>query len=198
MYNGSTINDSATIVGAANAAISGGEFLAAKFTSGKIAKCSVSGESAMGIIIPGQDSIAEGDDVTVQIKDIGYWKCGAVINAGSELMTDANGCAIVATSGGFILAIALEAGVSGQIIKVQIAKLGYKNGGSVTPLTFAALTDVNITSVSDGDAIVYDSSSQKYVNKALALGDLSDVTIATPTDTEKLTYVSADSVWKNA
>lgn len=198
MYNGTAINDSATIVAAASAAISGGEFLAAKFTSGKIAKCGVSGESAMGIIIPGQDSLAEGDDITIQIKDIGYWKCAAVINAGSELMTDANGCAIVATSGGFILAIALEAGVSGQIIKVQIAKLGYKSGGSVTPLTFAALTDVNITSVSDGDAIVYDSSSQKYVNKALALGDLSDVTIATPTDTEKLTYVSADSAWKNA
>lgn len=198
MYNGTTINDSATIVGAASAAINGGEFLAAKFTSGKIAKCGVSGESAMGIIIPGQDSLAEGDDVTIQIKDIGYWKCAAVISAGAELMTDANGCAIVATSGGFILAIALEAGVSGQIIKVQIAKLGYKSGGSVTPLTFAALTDVNITSVSDGDAIVYDSSSQKYVNKALALGDLSDVTIATPTDTEKLTYVSADSAWKNA
>lgn len=198
MYNGTAINDSATIVAAASAAISGGEFLAAKFTSGKIAKCGVSGESAMGIIIPGQDSLAEGDDITIQIKDIGYWKCAAVISAGAELMTDANGCAIVATSGGFILAIALEAGVSGQIIKVQIAKLGYKSGGSVTPLTFAALTDVNITSVSDGDAIVYDSSSQKYVNKALALGDLSDVTIASPTDTEKLTYVSADSAWKNA
>lgn len=198
MYNGTAINDSATIVAAASAAISGGEFLAAKFTSGKIAKCGVSGESAMGIIIPGQDSLAEGDDITIQIKDIGYWKCAAVISAGAELMTDANGCAIVATSGGFILAIALEAGVSGQIIKVQIAKLGYKSGGSVTPLTLAALTDVAITSVADGDAIIYDSASQKYVNKALALDDLSDVTIASPTDAEKLTYASADSTWKNA
>jgi hypothetical protein len=127
MYNGTTINDSATIVAAANAAISDGEFLAAKFTSGKIAVCGTAGEHALGIIIPGQASIASGDDVSVQVKDIGRWKAGAAVAVGAELTTDANGKAVTATSGAFILAIALEAAAAaGQIIKVQIIKAGYK------------------------------------------------------------------------
>lgn len=127
MYNGTTINDSATIVGAANAAIEGGEFLAAKFASGNIARCSTAGEHALGIIIPGQDAIASGDDVTVQVKDIGRWKVGAAVAAGAELATDADGKAVTVTSGAFILAIALEeATAANQIIQVQIVKAGYK------------------------------------------------------------------------
>lgn len=198
MYNGTTINDSATIVAAANAAISGGEFLAAKFTNGKIAVCSVAGENALGIIIPGQDAVAQNDDVTIQIKEIGRWKAGAAISAGAELTTDANGAAITATSGAFILAIALEsAAAAGAIIQVQIVKAGYKSGGSVAPLTLAGLTDVNITSVAGGDAIVYDGTTTKYVNKALALGDLADVGITSETDGDVLTYDGTDTEWQN-
>lgn len=164
-YIGTSINNSATIVAPASAAIAAGEFLAAKFTSGKIAVCSSAGENALGLIIPGQTGINSGDDVTVQIKDVGKWKAGATVNAGTELMTDANGAAVTATSGGFILAIALEAATSaGQIINVQIVKAGYKSGGSVVPLTLAGLTDVDISEPADGDVLTYNSTSSKWEN----------------------------------
>ena len=131
MYNGTTINDSATIVGAASAAINGGEFLAAKFSSGKIATCGTAGEHVLGIIIPGQDSIAADADVAVQIKDIGRWKAGAAVAVGAELATDANGKAVTATAGSFIFAIALKAATAAnQIIQVQIVKAGYKPSAS--------------------------------------------------------------------
>lgn len=127
MYNGTTINDSPTIVGAASAAITDGEFLATKYSSDKIAVCDTLGEHAVGIIIPGQDNIPADGDVTVQIKDIGRWKAGAAIAVGAELATDASGKAVTAVTGNFIFAIALEAATAAdQIILVQIIKAGYK------------------------------------------------------------------------
>lgn len=62
----------------------------------------------------------------------------------------------------------------------------------------AGLTDVDITSIADGDAIVYDSTATKYVNKALSIDDLSDVAITTPADGEVIEYDEATTTWKNA
>jgi hypothetical protein len=126
-YIGTSINNSPTIVAPASADISNGEFLAAKFSSGKIALCGTAGEHVLGLIIPEQDSIKADDDVTVQVKDIGLWKTGAAVAAGAELTTNASGAAITAASGNFIFAVALEAAsASGKIIRVQIIKAGYK------------------------------------------------------------------------
>jgi hypothetical protein len=199
MYFGTSINNSATIVAKANADIAAGEFLAAKFTSGKIAVCGTAGENSLGLIIPGQEGIKAGEDVDIQIKDIGLWKTGAAVSAGAELTTNASGKAITATAGAFILAIALEdAAAENAVIKVQVIKSGYKSGGVVAPLTLAGLTDVDITSIADGDAIVYDGTATKYVNKALSIDDLSDVAITTPADKEVLEYEAATTTWKNA
>lgn len=127
MYNGTTINDSPTVAGVASAAITGGEFLAAKFASGKIAVCDTAGELALGIIVPGQDEIEADGDITIQVKDIGRWKAAAAVAAGVELTTDAAGKAAAAATGNFVLAIALEAATAAdQIIQVQIVKAGYK------------------------------------------------------------------------
>ncbi len=199
MYLGTSINDSAVITAKANAAINNGDFLAAKFSNGKIVKCSVAGENAMGLIMPGQEAIAAGGDVNIQIKEIGLWKTGAAVAAGAEVTTNADGKAITATAGAFILGIALEEAVAADaVIKVQIVKAGYKSGGAVAPLTLAGLTDVAITSIADGDSIVYDSTATKYVNKALTIDDLSDVAITTPADGEVLEYEAATTTWKNA
>lgn len=198
MYTSTTINDSPTIVGKANADIAAGEFLAAKFTAGKIAPCGVAGEKALGLIIPGQAGIKLGEDVTVQIKDIGLWKTGAAISAGAELATDATGACITATAGAFILAEALEAAAdAGAVIKVQVIKAGYKSGGAVAPLTLAGLTDVDIDDIADGDAIVYDEATEKFINKAPALADLADVTVTEPADADALTYDEDTSKWVN-
>lgn len=199
MYIGTSINNSATIVGKASADIAVGEFLAAKFSSGKIAVCGTAGENALGLIIPGQEDIKANEDVNVQIKDIGLWKTGDAVEAGAELTTDADGKAVTATEGAFILAIALEsAAAEGAVIKAQVIKAGYKAGREVAPLTLAGLTDVDITDIQDGDAIVYDATAEKYVNKALALEDLSDVEITEPEgDGDSLKYDETSGKWIN-
>lgn len=192
------INPSATITGVAAAAITNPALLAVKFNSdGKFVLPSA-GDPCMGIVLADTDTVAAGDEIVVQIKDIGLWRAGAAIAKGAELAANASGQAVTATSGAFILAIALEAAAAADdIIQVQIVKAGYKSGGSVAPLTLAGLTDVAITTVADGDAIVYDNATQKYVNKALALNDLADVNITTPSDSETLTYDGTDSEWQN-
>ena len=90
------------------------------------------GAEAVGLIIAESEAaIASGDDVTVQVKDIGLWIAGAAVNAGAMLMSDANGKAVTATAGKFILAQALEAATAaGQAIHVQIIKAGYVNPAS--------------------------------------------------------------------
>ena len=84
----------------------------------------------VGLLIPEtEDSVAAGDDVTVQVKDIGLWTVGAAVDAGALLMSDANGKAVAATAGKFVLAQALEAATAaGQVIHVQIIKAGYVPG----------------------------------------------------------------------
>ena len=198
MFLNHAINPSPTICGEAAATIAAPALLAVKFdASGKFALPS-SGDPCIGIALANSEEVKAGDQLHVQIKDIGFWKTGAAVAAGAELAANAAGKAITATSGAFIMAIALEAASAADaIIKVQIVKAGYKSGGSVAPLTLAGLTDVAISNVAGGDAIVYDSSAQMYKNKALGLNDLSDVNITTPADSEKLTYDGTDSEWQN-
>ena len=196
MYIGTSINNSATIEAKASAAV--GEFLAVKFDSGKIKVCSSAGENALGLAIPGQEVANNGDSITVQVKDMGLWKTGAAVSAGAELTTDASGKAITATSGAFILAIALEdAAAADAVIKVQIVKAGYKSGGSVAPLTFAGLTDVDLDDLKNGEVIVYNSTTDKFENKGLALNDLADVTITSATNGDGLEYNDTNKVWEN-
>lgn len=198
MFLNHAINQSATIVGKAAATIAAPALLAVKFdANGKFVLPS-SGDPCIGIALANSEEVKAGDQLHVQIKDIGFWKTGAAVAAGAELAANAAGKAITATSGAFIMAIALEAASAADaIIKVQIVKAGYKSGGSVAPLTLAGLTDVAISNVAGGDAIVYDSSAQMYKNKALGLNDLSDVNVTTPADSEKLTYDGTDSEWQN-
>lgn len=62
------------------------------------------------------------------------------------------------------------------------------------------LTDTAISSPSDGDALVYDSTSGKWVNGGVAsdIGDLNDVDITTPTDGQVLSYDATNQEWVNA
>lgn len=128
-YYGTTINDSPVIAGEPATALSSAEFLAVKFDSnGKIVKASIAGENVLGLLGAEDGNRKAGDTVSVQIKECGLWKAGAAVAAGAELATDANGKAVTATSGTFILAIALEAAsAADEVIKVQIVKAGYKS-----------------------------------------------------------------------
>lgn len=126
---GTAINSSPTIVLPAKAALTNARYLALAIDAGKV-KLPSSGANVIGIAIgETDDSVAANDDVNVQIKDIGKWKAGAAISVGAELATDANGKAVTATSGDFIVGIALTAAsAAGDLVQVQITKSGYKPG----------------------------------------------------------------------
>ena len=60
-------------------------------------------------------------------KDIGKWEAAGAIAVGAELATDATGKAVAATSGAFIIGVALTAATTaGDLVQVQITKSGYK------------------------------------------------------------------------
>ena len=74
----------------------------------------------------------------------------------------------------------------------------YAEHGSGSSLS--GLTDVSITSVSDGEVLKYDSASSKWVNGSgggSALDDLTDVTISSATDGQVLSYDGTSLKWEN-
>lgn len=128
-YFGTVINSSPTLAEKAGAEILNGQFLALKYTdTGEVVVCDTSGENVAGILMPDcSNVINKGDDVSIQIKDIGMAKSGAAIKKGIELMVDATGKLIPATSGKFIVGYALSsASAADEIISVDIRKCGYR------------------------------------------------------------------------
>lgn len=122
-YFGTAINESPVIAIQAGEEIAAPAFLAVT-ADGKLAK---DGALALGIVTPDcDDKVAAGDDLTVQIKDIGLWLAGAEVAVGDELTPDENGKAKKAEDGNFIVAIALNAATKAdQRVTVQICKAGY-------------------------------------------------------------------------
>ncbi len=85
----------------------------------------VSGAAALGVL---QNPVLAAESAaSVQPLDgsISKVQVGAVaVAAGANLMTDANGLAITATTGNAIVAVALEAGAAGQTIAAVVTYLG--------------------------------------------------------------------------
>ncbi len=136
VMNGTVINSSPTVVFPANAAITGAQCKAVKLNaSGKVVLAGA-GEAALGIIVISDDeNIAAGQDVNIQVKDIGMWEAGAAVKAGDLLACDANGKAVKATASSYIMGVALTSATSaGTRVRVQITKSGYVFSGSVLPI----------------------------------------------------------------
>ncbi|MEG1562143.1 MAG: DUF2190 family protein [Bacteroides sp.] len=128
-YNGTSINNSATITGKASVAIKDGAFLAVTLSASGVT-LATAGSPAVGFLVPITDAVKVGDDVDVQVKDIGLARAGATVAAGALLASDANGKVITATANAFIIGMALEpATAANQIISIQICKAGYKPAG---------------------------------------------------------------------
>ena len=71
--------------------------------------------------------LTKGDDITVQIRNQGMWAAGAKIEAGDFLAVDAEGLCQKATTGQYILAMALTpATAKGDIVNVAIIHAGYE------------------------------------------------------------------------
>ena len=126
MYIGTSINESPVIAAKAGAAITDGAMLAVFMDDTGVKVPAEAGAVAVGLLIPETETVAVGDDVTIQVKDMGLWKTGAAVAAGELLTPDTAGKATKATDGNFILAQALDAATAAdQVIRVQIIKAGY-------------------------------------------------------------------------
>lgn len=66
--------------------------------------------------------VAKGDDVDIQIKDIGYVLAGADITKGAEVTAGADGLAAVAAEGDHVLGVALKTAAKDGYLRIQICK----------------------------------------------------------------------------
>mgnify|MGYP003294516525 CR=1 FL=1 len=122
-YTATGINTSATIVApaAAEADVRGKGI---KLNAEGQAVVAGAGEVAIGLaIITNDDTVKVGEDVDIQVKEIGLALAGGAIAAGAELAIGADGKVVTATDGNFVVATALEsAKAAGKFIRVQITK----------------------------------------------------------------------------
>lgn len=126
-YFGSSINDSPTIVLSAGDKLENARGIALAVKDGVAVKPEA-GAYVIGIsLIETDEMVEKGMDIDIQVKDIGKWTAGEEITAGTELAADAEGRAVAAKAGDFILGVALgNASEAGTWMKVQIIKAGYK------------------------------------------------------------------------
>lgn len=127
-YFGASVNQSPVIAERAGEDIKNGAFLAVKYDDdGNIVLCNKAGEAAFGLLLPDTaEEISEGNELTVQIKDIGLAKAGGAFKKGVPLTTDAQGKLVEAAGGSFILGYALEQSFAeGQFVRMDITKSGF-------------------------------------------------------------------------
>lgn len=75
------------------------------------------GENALGIA---RSTVASGDPVTVDVLGTAVMECGGTLAVGDTIKSDASGKGVVWATSGAKIAIALQAGVSGNFIEVLL------------------------------------------------------------------------------
>ena len=129
-YLYASINNSPTVSLKAGAEIDDVRFKAVKYDAeGKAVLASTAGEVFLGIALPttgdAVGKVKKGDDLDIQIKDMGMAVAGGAVAAGDPLAVNANAQLVKASAGNFIIGYALEAATqAGDIITIQVAK-GY-------------------------------------------------------------------------
>ena len=132
-YRGAQFNQSLTIVELAGAAIEDVRNLIMKYDSnGDVVPATAGTDIPVGIAlietgyndITGQTSgkVEKGDNVDILIKDRGVVLAGATIKKGQEVTAGADGLAVVAASGNYVLGFALGNAEAGEYLEVQISK----------------------------------------------------------------------------
>ena len=131
-FNGVQINQSVTIVEQAGAEIADARnSILAYDKDGNVVLAADGSAVLVGIAlieagindISGVESgkVNAGDDVDIQIKDIGYILAGGDIAKGEEV-TASSGLAVKAEAGNYVVGIALSAAATDEYCRVQIAK----------------------------------------------------------------------------
>lgn len=132
-FNGVQINQSPTIIEKAGADISDCRNRIMKYDEdGNVVLATAGADIPVGIALieAGQNDISgvesgkvmAGEDVDIQIKDIGYAIAGADIRKGAEVAAGAEGKAAVAASGDYVLGIALSKATEGNYVRIQLGK----------------------------------------------------------------------------
>ena len=132
-FNGVQINQSVTIVEKAGAEIADCRNRIMKYDeNGNVVLATAGTDIPVGVAlieagyndITGVESgkVASGDGVDIQIKDIGFVLAGAEIKKGQEVTAGANGKAVVAATGNYVLGIALNNVAADGYCKIQFAK----------------------------------------------------------------------------
>lgn len=132
-YHGVQINQSPTIVEKAGAAIDDVRNLIMKYDSnGDVVLATAGTDKPVGIALieagyndmSGVDAgkVAAGDNVDILVKDMGVVLAGAAIKKGDEVTAGTGGKAAVATSGNYVLGIALDSAAEGEYLNIQISK----------------------------------------------------------------------------
>lgn len=132
-FNGVQINQSVTIVETAGAEIKdcrnrimvyddNGDVILA--TDGKKPIVGIAIIEAGQNDISGENSgkVAVGDDIDIQIKDIGYILAGADITKGTEVTAGTDGLAATASAGDYVVGIALTSVQKDEYCRVQVLK----------------------------------------------------------------------------
>ena len=132
-FNGTQINQSVTIVEKAGEEIEDCRNKIVKYDeNGDVVLATAGTDIPVGVAliesgyndITGSESgkVEKGDDVDIQIKDIGFVLAGAEIKKGQEVTAGADGKAAVAVTGNYVLGIALNSVKAGGYSKIQFAK----------------------------------------------------------------------------
>ena len=129
-FNGAHMNHSATIVEKAGAAIDDCRNKILKYDeNGDVVLAGAGTDIPVGVAIieAGYNDISgvesgkvnKGDDIDIQIKDIGYVIAGAEIKKGQEVTAMAGGLATPAEAGNYVIGIALGNAAKNSYCRIQ-------------------------------------------------------------------------------
>ena len=132
-FNGTMINQSVTIAEKAGADIADVRNLILKYDEDGNVVIAANGTApllGLSIIEGGYNDISgaesgkvkKGDDLEIQIKDIGYAIASAEIKKGQEVTATTGGQAAVAKAGEYVIGVALNSVSAGGYSRIQIAK----------------------------------------------------------------------------
>ena len=90
-------------------------------SDGQVDLADSAGENCMGVVI---NDPASGGEATVVVSGKTVVTAGGTIAAGAAIATDGSGDAVTAASTNIIMGYALEAGVDGQVIAIELIQGG--------------------------------------------------------------------------
>lgn len=141
-YHGVQINQTPTIVEMAGADIADCRNRIMKYDeNGNVVLATAGTDMPVGVAIieagyndiTGIESgkVPAGDDVDIVIKDITVAIAGASIKKGQEVAAGADGFAVVAAGGDYVLGVALENAEANEYFQLQITKYQKASGSSI-------------------------------------------------------------------